>query len=135
MRAFNSQDKRSSTRRLCGALLALAALVGPAIAAADEVARDEESCMSKKAGDTCADPAGAPGTCVAAKDFRDRERLRCVAGAKTPTPTPSAATTSVVEKKGCAVSAAGDQDRGAPLAIGFALAALALGRARRRAAG
>ncbi|MDI1482280.1 hypothetical protein [Polyangium sp. y55x31] len=143
MHAPHSQDKPSLARRLSGALLAIAVLVGPASAAADEVGPLEEACYNKKAGDACADTAGAAGTCTGIKDERGRELLRCVAGAKapapqpadakTPTPTPSAATVSVAEKKGCSVSAAGGSNEGAPLGITVALAALALCRAKRRA--
>ncbi|MDI3285001.1 hypothetical protein [Polyangium sp. 15x6] len=152
MRAPISQDKPSFPRRLSGVLLALAALVGSASAAADEVGPLEESCYDKKSGDACADPQGAAGTCTGVKDLRGRELLRCVAGAKapatqpadtktqtpqpadakTPSPTPSAATVSVAEKKGCSVSAVGSSNEGAPLAITVALAALALYRVKRR---
>jgi len=133
MRASNSQDKPSLASRLCGALLALAALVGPVSVAADEVGPLEESCYNKKTGDACADAAGAAGTCSGVKDERGRELLRCLAGAKAPAPQPSAATVSVAEKKGCAVSAAGGSSDGAPLGIAVALAALAVARAKRRA--
>ena len=152
MRAPISQDKPSLPRRLSGVLLAIAALVGPTTAAADEVGPLEESCYNKAAGDACADPAGAAGTCTGVKDLRGRELLRCVAGAKapapqpadakTPAPTPetktagpqpSAATVTVAEKKGCSVSAAGSSNEGAPIGITVALAALAFYRAKRRA--
>ncbi|MDI1482279.1 hypothetical protein [Polyangium sp. y55x31] len=146
MRAPHSQDKPSLARRLSGALLAIAVLVGPASAAADLIGPAEEACQNKTAGAACAEPGGAAGTCTAVQD-RGRERLRCVVGAnaptdaktttpqpadaKTPAPTPSAATVS--EKKGCSVSAAGSSNEGAPLGITVALAALALCRAKRRA--
>ncbi|MDI1430776.1 MULTISPECIES: hypothetical protein [Polyangium] len=153
MRAPISQDKPSLPRRLSGVLLAVAALVGPASAAADEVGPLEESCYNKAAGDACADPAGAAGTCTGVKDLRGRELLRCVVGAKAPapqtteakTPTPpapetktagpqpSAATVTVAEKKGCSVAAVGSSNEGAPLGITVALAALAFCRAKRRA--
>ncbi|MDC0749031.1 hypothetical protein [Polyangium mundeleinium] len=143
MHAPISQDKPSLLRRLSGVFLAIAALVGPASAAADEVGPLEESCYNKAAGDACADPAGAAGTCTGVKDLRGRELLRCVAGAKAPAPQtneaktagpqPSAATVTVAEKKGCSVSAAGSSNEGAPLGITVALAALALCRAKRRA--
>ncbi|MDI1446132.1 hypothetical protein [Polyangium sp. 6x1] len=153
MHAFISQDKRSLGRRLSGVLLALAALVGPATAAADEIGPDEESCIKKSAGDACADAVGAAGTCVGYEALGGRQRFRCVAGAKapaaqpaaaktsdpqpatakTPTPQPSAATVTVAEKKGCSVSAAESSNDVAPLGITVALAALAFSRAKRRA--
>ncbi|MDC0741566.1 hypothetical protein [Polyangium mundeleinium] len=149
MHAPISQDKPSLARRLSGALLAIAVLVGPASAAADLIGPAEEACQNKAAGDACAEPAGAAGTCVASEALGGRQRLRCVVGAnaptaaktatpqaadaKTPAPTPSAATASVAEKKGCSVSAAGSSNEGAPLGITVALAALALCRAKRRA--
>ncbi len=134
MIASVSKDKPSSARRFAGLLLAFAALVGsPLPAYADEVGPLEESCVNKAAGDTCADLAGAAGTCSSAKDPRGRGVLRCVAGAKAPAPQPSTQVASVAEKKSCAVSAAGSSNEEAPIGIAVAFAAFVVARAKRRA--
>jgi len=115
--------------------LALAALLVPAVALADEVGPNEESCMEKKAGEACADAKGAPGTCAAATDPHGHERVRCVAGAAAPASSSASVPKPEVKKAGgCAVSAPlSDAQGAAPIAAGLACAALGLAASRRRA--
>jgi len=119
------QDKQLFVRGLSGLLLGLALVAGAASARADEVAPDEESCSSKKAGDACADMSGKPGTCSSMKDGLGRDRLRC---AESAAQTPPAAE----KKNGCSVAAPGSGDDAA-LAFAVAGAAMILARSKRRA--
>ncbi|UQA62700.1 hypothetical protein [Polyangium aurulentum] len=128
-------SKPSTFTLFAARTLALAALLVPAVAFADEVGPNEESCVQKKSGDACADAKGAPGTCAAATDPYGHERVRCVAGAAAPASSAASAPKPEVKKAGgCNVSMPlSDAEGAAPIAAGLACAALGLAASRRRA--